>query len=181
MQFPLTITHTQPFSTAFPVEMPSINEPNNKITMSLFTNDNDLKDQLAAAQAEVVEHESAIATREADIITITEQMAEVSEQLESTSAQLVTATETNVTLTSDLARVTDELAASMESQTEFDAKVAAAAAAQMAELGVKEPVAQIDEDSETDLYTQYTNLKASNPAAAGAFWRENEAAIKASV
>lgn len=149
--------------------------------MSLFTNDNDLKDQLSAAQAEVAEYEATIATREADIITITEQLAEVSEKLETTTASLDETLETNVALTADLASVTDQLAASMESQTEFDSKVAAAAAAQMAELGVKEPVAQIDEDSDTDLYTQYTNLKASNPAAAGAFWRENEAAIKASI
>ena len=149
--------------------------------MALFKNDSDLKDQLAAAQAEVVEHEAAIATREAVIITITEQLAEVSDKLETAAADLTEAETINETLTADLASVTDQLAASMQAQTAFESKVATAAAAQMAELGVKEPVAQIDEDNDTDLYTQYTNLKATNPAQAGVFWRENEAAFKASV
>jgi hypothetical protein len=39
------------------------------------------------------------------------------------------------------------------------------------------------DDSEVTLsvYEQYKELKATDPTKAGAFWRENEAAIKASV
>ena len=51
----------------------------------------------------------------------------------------------------------------------------------MQELGVSEPVAAIAEDDTDDIYTQYTNLKATDPAKAGAFWRANEAEIKASI
>ena len=149
--------------------------------MSLFKNDHDLKDQLEATKAEVTEHEAVIAKRESDIINITEQMAEVSEKLETRTAELAEATIENATLAGELEEVKAELIESANAVTEFDSKVQAAAQATMAELGVKEPVEVLEEDSDTDLYTQYTNLKATNPAAAGAFWRENEAAIKASV
>jgi len=149
--------------------------------MALFKNDHDLKDQLEAAKAEVTEHEAVIAQRESDIINITEQMAEVSEKLETRTAELAEATIENATLAGELEEAKAELIESANAVTEFDSKVQAAAQATMAELGVKEPVEVLDEDSDTDLYTQYTNLKATNPAAAGAFWRENEAAIKASV
>ena len=149
--------------------------------MALFKNDHDLKDQLEAAKAEVTEHEAVIAQRESDIINITEQMAEVSEKLETRTAELAEATIENATITGELEEAKAELIESANAVTEFDSKVQAAAQATMAELGVKEPVEVLDEDSDTDLYTQYTNLKATNPAAAGAFWRENEAAIKASV
>ena len=63
-----------------------------------------------------------------------------------------------------------QLEASKEAQVEFDEKVSNAALARMQELGVSEPVATIADDETDDLYTQYTNLKATNPAAAGAFW-----------
>jgi len=149
--------------------------------MALFKNDQDLIDQLEATKAEVTEHESLIIQREAEIVNITEQMAEVSQKLEAVVAQLDEATEANATLTTELEETKAELIESANSQEDFESKVEKAAQAKMAELGVKEPVAQIEQDSEVDLYTQYTNLKASNPAAAGAFWRENEAAIKASV
>ena len=149
--------------------------------MALFKNDHDLKDQLEAAKAEVTEHEAVIAQRESDIINITEQMAEVSEKLETRTAELAEATIENATLTGELEEAKAELIESANAVTEFDSKVQAAAQATMAELGVKEPVEVLEEDSDTDLYTQYTNLKATNPAAAGVFWRENEAAIKASV
>ena len=42
--------------------------------MALFKNDQDLKDQLEATKAEVVQHEAVIAQRESEIINITEQM-----------------------------------------------------------------------------------------------------------
>ena len=149
--------------------------------MALFKNDHDLKDQLEATKAEVAEHEMTISKRESDIINITEQMAEVSEKLATRTAELAEATIENATLTGELEEVKAELIESANAQTEFDSKVQAAAQATMAELGVKEPVEVLEEDDTTDLYSQYTNLKATNPAAAGAFWRENEAAIKASV
>ena len=149
--------------------------------MALFKNDHYLKDQLEATKAEVTEHEAVIAQRESDIINITEQMAEVSEILETRTAELAEATIENATLTGELEEVKAELVESKEAQESFEEKVSSAALARMQELGVSEPVATIADDETDDLYTQYTNLKATNPAAAGAFWRENEAAIKASV
>ena len=149
--------------------------------MALFKNDHDLKDQLEATKAEVTEHEAVIAQRESDIINITEQMAEVSERLETRTAELAEATIENATLTGELEEVKAELVESKEAQESFEEKVSSAALARMQELGISEPVATIADDETDDLYTQYTNLKATNQAAAGAFWRENEAAIKASV
>ena len=149
--------------------------------MALFKNDHDLKDQLEATKAEVTEHEAVIAQRESDIINITEQMAEVSERLETRTAELAEATIENATLAGELEEAKAELVESKEAQESFEEKVSSAALARMQELGVSEPVATIADDETDDLYTQYTNLKATNPAAAGAFWRENEAAIKASV
>ena len=108
-------------------------------------------------------------------------MAEVSERLETRTAELAEATIENATLTGELEEAKAELVESKEAQESFEEKVSSAALARMQELGVSEPVATIADDETDDLYTQYTNLKATNPAAAGAFWRENEAAIKASV
>jgi len=149
--------------------------------MALFKNDQDLKDQLEATKAEVVSHEAVITERESEIINITEQAAEVSGRLETRTAELAEATIENATLTEELMIANEKLAASMEAQEAFEDKVSNAALARMQELGVSEPVATIADDETDDLYTQYTNLKATNPAQAGAFWRENEAAIKASV
>jgi septal ring factor EnvC (AmiA/AmiB activator) len=149
--------------------------------MALFKNDHDLKDQLEATKAEVAEHEMTISKRESDIINITEQMAEVSEKLETRTAELAEATIENAALTEELVVANEKLAASMEAQEAFEDKVSNAALARMQELGVSEPVATIADDETDDLYTQYTNLKATNPAAAGAFWRANEAQIKASI
>lgn len=148
--------------------------------MALFKNDQDLKDQLEATKAELADHEMTISKRESDIINITEQMAEVSERLNTRTAELAEATIENATLTEELEDIKAELAASVEAQEAFEDKVSNAALARMQELGVSEPVATIADDETDDLYTQYTNLKATNPAQAGAFWRENQAAIKAS-
>ena len=73
--------------------------------MALFKNDHDLKDQLEAAQAEVVEHEAVIAKRESDIITVTEQMATINSQLETVSAELETVTAANAEMTAELEAV----------------------------------------------------------------------------
>jgi len=161
--------------------MPPINEPKNIIIMSLFTNDKDLTAQLEATNAELSELEALLQTREAEIKDLSEKMADLTDRTEVVAKESEETLAAHADMCEQLEASKLALTESQASQEEFNAKVAAAAAAQMAELGVKEPVAQIDEDSETDLYTQYTNLKASNPAAAGAFWRENEAAIKASV
>lgn len=147
--------------------------------MALFKNDQDLKDKLKATQAEVQDHESLISKREAEIVNITEQMAEVSEKLETRTAELAEATKENANLTADLEEAKAQLIESTNAQTEFESKVDKAAQAKMAELGVKEPIEQKEEDQESDLYSQYTKLKATDPAQAGAFWRANEAKIKA--
>jgi len=149
--------------------------------MSLFTNDKDLTSKLEATQAEVSEHEATIQQRENEIKDMAEKMAVVTSDLEKVSAELLESTSANETLSAELTTATAQLAELEAAQEDFNGKVDSAAQAKMAELGVKEPVEQVEEGSEVDLYTQYTNLKASNPAAAGAFWRENEAAIKASV
>jgi chromosome segregation ATPase len=71
--------------------------------------------------------------------------------------------------------------AEIEQAKEVSEAAVAAKAAELIQANTHQPVAdRCDEDIE-DLYTQYTNLKATNPEAAGAFWRENEAAIKASI
>ena len=71
--------------------------------------------------------------------------------------------------------------AEIEQVKEVSEAAVAAKAAELIQANTHQPVAdRCDEDIE-DLYTQYTNLKATNPEAAGAFWRENEAAIKASI
>ena len=75
----------------------------------------------------------------------------------------------------------EKLAASMEAQEAFEDKVSNAALARMQELGVSEPVATIEDDETTDLYTQYSKLKATTQRKLEQFWRENEAAIKASI
>ena len=149
--------------------------------MSLFTNDKDLTEQLEATRAEVNELENLVQQREAEIKDLSEKMADLSERTEVITTESAETLAAHAEMAEQLETSKLALAESEAKQESFDEKVSAAAAAQMAELGIKEPVEHRDEDESIDLYTQYTNLKAENPAAAGAFWRENEAAIKASV
>jgi len=149
--------------------------------MKIFNTDNEMKERLEAATTENTELSELVAQREGDIKDITANMAELSASIETLTAELEESKAASALLEAEKAEVAAELEASKEAQADFDEKVSNAALARMQELGVSEPVAAIAEDDTDDIYTQYTNLKATNPAAAGAFWRENEAAIKASI
>ena len=149
--------------------------------MKIFNTDNEMKERLEAATTENTELSELVAQREGDIKDITANMAEISASIETLTAELEESKAASALLEAEKAEVAAELEASKEAQADFDEKVSNAALARMQELGVSEPVAAIAEDDTDDIYTQYTNLKATNQAAAGAFWRENEAAIKASI
>mgnify|MGYP000642420058 FL=1 len=149
--------------------------------MKIFNTDNEMKERLEAATTENTELSELVAQREGDIKDITANLAEVSASIETLTAELEESKAASALLETEKTELAAQLEASKEAQVEFDEKVSNAALARMQELGVSEPVATIADDETDDLYTQYTNLKATNPAAAGAFWRENEAAIKASV
>ena len=148
--------------------------------MKIFSNDNQLAERLESTEAEVAELSELVATREGEIKDLTEKVAELSTGIEAQAAQLEEAEAAMALLEAEKSEMASELASSKEAQEDFASKVNDAACAKMQELGVAEPVAQSDaHDDEGDIYSQYTKLKATNPAAAGAFWRENEAQIKA--
>ena len=137
---------------------------------SMFTKDKDLVAKLEASQAEVSEHEATIARREAEAVTL-------SEDLSAAKAELVE----NQTQITELTAKLETSEAIVKDQGEFSAKVEDAAQAKLAEIGHPAPVAVDDSEVTLSVYEQYKELKATDPTKAGAFWRENEAAIKASV
>jgi chromosome segregation ATPase len=149
--------------------------------MKIFNTDNEMKERLEAATIENTELSELVAQREGDIKDITANLAEVSASIETLTAELEESKAASALLETEKAELAAQLEASKEAQVEFDEKVSNAALARMQELGVSEPVASIAEDDTDDIYTQYTNLKATDPAKAGAFWRANEAEIKASI
>jgi chromosome segregation ATPase len=149
--------------------------------MKIFNTDNEMKERLEAATTENTELSELVAQREGDIKDITANLAEVSASIETLTAELEESKAASALLETEKAELASQLEASKEAQVEFDEKVSNAALARMQELGVSEPVASIAEDDTDDIYTQYTNLKATDPAKAGAFWRANEAEIKASI
>ena len=71
--------------------------------------------------------------------------------------------------------------AEIEQSKEVTEEAVSAKAAELVQVTTHQPVADHCMDEVEDLYTQYTNLKAIDPVKAGAFWRENEAAIKAAI
>ena len=147
--------------------------------MNIFSKDNETAARLEASEAENNELQQLVAQREGEIKDLTEKLAELSAGIEAQSAELEEAKATITLFDAEKAELKEELRESKEAQEDFDGKVNAAACAKMAELGTPEPVATTEEDEESDIYGQYRKLKATNPAAAGAFWRENEAQIKA--
>jgi chromosome segregation ATPase len=149
--------------------------------MKIFNTDNEMKERLEAATTENTELSELVAQREGDIKDITANLAEVSASIETLTAELEESKAASALLETEKTELAAQLEASKEAQVEFDEKVSNAALARMQELGVSEPVAAIAEDDTDDIYTQYTNLKATDPAKAGAFWRANEAEIKASI
>jgi chromosome segregation ATPase len=149
--------------------------------MKIFNTDNEMKERLEAATTENTELSELVAQREGDIKDITANLAEVSASIETLTAELEESKAASALLETEKTELAAQLEASKEAQVEFDEKVSNAALARMQELGVSEPVAAIAEDDTDDIYTQYTNLKATDPAQAGAFWRANEAEIKASI
>lgn len=149
--------------------------------MKIFNTDNELKERLESSVTENTELTELVAQRESEIIDLTSNMAHLAESVETITAELEESKVTASTLENEKTELEAQLEASQEAQVEFDEKVSNAALARMQELGVSEPVASIADDETDDIYTQYTKLKASDPAQAGAFWRANEAEIKASI
>jgi len=149
--------------------------------MKIFNTDNEMKERLEAATTENTELSELVAQREGEIKDVTANMAELAASIEQVTAELEESKAASALLEAEKAELVSELEASKEAQAEFDEKVSNAALARMQELGVSEPVAVAESDNTDDLYTQYTKLKATDPAQAGAFWRQNEAEIKASI
>jgi len=149
--------------------------------MKIFSNDTELKERLESANMETVELTELVAKRESEIIDLTSNLAAMAELSDAAKVELEESKATAATLTNENTELVAQLKASQEAQVEFDEKVSNAALARMQELGVSEPVASIADDETDDIYTQYTKLKSTDPARAGAFWRANEAEIKASI
>jgi predicted RNase H-like nuclease (RuvC/YqgF family) len=149
--------------------------------MKIFTQDKELKSQLDAAQVEVSELEATITKLEQDAVASSELLAELQEadaektaSIDALNVELAEMQEANQAINT-------ELSESIAKQEDFDAKVEESAALKVAALGHGEPVEAITETDTKSLYQQYQELKQANPSKAGAFWREHEAAIKASI
>jgi hypothetical protein len=147
-----------------------LNSPQSTTTEKLmFNKDKDLQAKFEASQAEVTEHEATIVKREAEAVTLSEDLSTAKAELVENQTQII-----------DLTAKLEASEAIVKDQGEFDAKVNSSALAKVAEIGLSAPVATSDNEITLSLYDQYKELKATDPAKAGAFWRENEAAIKAS-
>jgi len=147
--------------------------------MKIFSNDVEIKGQLEAATAENEELTALVSQREEEIKGLSEKVAELSAGIEEQAALLLEAQNAATALEAEKVELTEKLTASEEAQTEFDTKVANAASAQMAELGVKEPVETVEEEEGDDIFAKYRKLQESNPRQATEFWNENKAALLA--
>jgi len=119
--------------------------------MKIFTQDNELKERLEAANAENAELSELVTQREAEIKDVTEKMAEVSEGLEKRTAELEESNAACALLETEKEAIAAELAESKEAQADFDEKVNAAALAKMQELGVSEPVEAVEDENDVEM------------------------------
>ena len=147
--------------------------------MKIFSNDVEIKGQLEAATAENEELASLVSQREEEIKGLSEKVAELTAGIEEQAALLLESQNAATALEAEKVELAEKLATSEEAQTEFDSKVAAAALAQMQELGSGEPVETMEEEEETDIFAKYRALQTSNPRQATEFWNENKDALLA--
>lgn len=147
--------------------------------MKIFSNDVEIKGQLEAANAENEELTALVSQREEEIKGLSEKVAELTAGIEEQAALMLEAQNTATALEAEKVELTEKLTASEEAQADFDSKVAAAALAQMQELGAGEPVETVEEEEETDIFAKYRKLQESNPRQATEFWNENKAALLA--
>jgi len=154
----------------------------NNTDMAIFSKDNDIKDRLASAEAENVELVELANSREAEAKGLAQDLSEASIKIEEITAKL-DELETQLKVAGEQnEEISNHLKETEENQSEFDAKVAAAASAKMAELGVSEPVEAVEEEATMDagqLLAEYRELQKSNPSKASAFWQENKTALLA--
>ena len=163
------------------------NQPQPTNNNIMFSKDKDLTAKLEASQAEVTDLEATITKREAESVTLSEDLtasnALVSEY-EATIKELTAQVEVLEAVKAEVAEQASQLEAKdadIEQAKEITEEAVAAKAAELVQVTTHQPVADHCMDEVEDLYTQYTNLKAIDPVKAGAFWRENEAAIKAAI
>lgn len=147
--------------------------------MKIFSNDNELKEQLEASAAENTELSALVEKREEEIKSLTEQVATLEAANAEQVEQLEELQKQTASLENEAVELASKLEESQEAQTEFDSKVAAAALAQMQELGSGEPVETMEEEEETDIFAKYRALQTTNPRQATEFWNENKAALLA--
>jgi ATP-dependent Clp endopeptidase proteolytic subunit ClpP len=154
----------------------------NNTDMAIFSKDNEIKDRLATAEAENVELVELANSREAEAKGLAQDLSEASAKIEEITAKL-DELETQLKVAGEQnEEISNHLKETEENQSDFDAKVSAAASAKMAELGVSEPVEAVEEEATMDagqLLAEYRELQQSNPSKASAFWQENKAALLA--
>jgi len=158
--------------------------PNNNI---MFSKDKDLTAKLEASQAEVTDLEAIITKREAESVTLSEDLTianALASEYEATIKDLTAQLEAAEAVAAEVKTKDAEIEAKdaeIEQAKEVTDAIVSAKAAELVQANTHQPVADRGDEEVEDLYTQYTNLKAIDPVKAGIFWRENEAAIKASV
>lgn len=174
------------------------NQPQTTNKTTMFSKDKDLTAKLEASQAEVTDLEATITKREAESVTLSEDLnvanalvSEYEATIKDLTAQIEASTlaaeETLAAVEVSKAEAAEKAAqleakdSEIEQAKEITDEAVSAKAAELVQVTTHQPVADHCKEEVEDLYTQYTNLKAIDPVKAGAFWRENEAAIKASV
>lgn len=133
----------------------------NKKTTLMFSKDKVLVAKFEASQAEVAEHEATITAREDEIKNLSERLADVNGQLETANSTIKDSEKEITDLKADIetagtenGELTAKIADLQEKQTDFDAKVSAAAAVKVAEMGIPEPVEASEDDSENLLVSR---------------------------
>lgn len=132
----------------------------------MFESRSDLKNKLAAAEADVTRLEAELAQSQEQAKLVIEKDQEIA----SLSAELLEIKEDHEAIKAEL-----ELAKSKSSEETIQALVTE----EMAKCSHK-PVEEIQaEDSKPqDFYAQYRELQKTNPRAAAQFWEKNESLIK---
>ena len=127
--------------------------------MSIFKksqNQGDLEGELKASATQIEELEAQLAQATNEVKTATESAASLAEQLTEAKSENEGLTEKVSSLTDDLATANASLQESEANQSDFEARVDAAAAAKLGDLGGEGiPALKGSSDSKEDLEAQY--------------------------
>ena len=152
-------------------------------TMEIFKSKTALKDEVTSLTAQLESSEGENETLGKQIETLQAEIITKDETISTDAAKIATLEESNGGLNEQVAELTANLETANKETEDAEATTSAKAVEIVASAGHTEAVkTESEEDNKNSsegLYSQYKQLQATNPAAAGKFWKENKSAMLA--